>query len=90
MFIDTVGMKSADLKDKSLFWSFAARPSNSQDVGKEIKEIKSLSNRYGCALVISFYISKVFLLCRQLRVQAQDCNSVRGLKITEENVLPLL
>ena len=23
-FVDTVGIKSADLKDKSLFWSFAA------------------------------------------------------------------
>ena len=24
IFVDTVGIKSADLKDKSLFWSFAA------------------------------------------------------------------
>ena len=65
--LDTVGIKSADLEDKILFQSFAAselpsckeRPQTAICC-RMIGEITVSSDWFGCVLVISFYVAKVF------------------------------
>ena len=64
---DTVGIKSADLKQKFLFLSFPAFRTNCLDVGKDrrpqtvmcclegIREIKVSRDKFGRVLVISFF-----------------------------------
>ena len=79
-FIDTMGLKSACLKDN--FCSAALQTTKMQGkatkchmLPRMIREIKVSSNWFGCVLVISFYITKVLWLCWYLRVQAPDHNN---------------
>ena len=66
--VDTVGIKSADLEDKSLFQWFAAfrtaqmqgKATNCHTLFRMIRVIKVSNDWFGCGLVTSFYVAKVF------------------------------
>ena len=63
-----MGIKSAELKDKILFYSFVAfrtaqmqeKAANCYMLLRLIREFKVSSGWFGCVLVISFYVAKVF------------------------------
>ena len=68
MFVDTVGIKSADLEDKFLLQSFVAfrtaqmweEAANRHMLFRMIWGIKVSRDWFECVLVISFYVAKVF------------------------------
>ena len=67
-FVNTVRIKSADLKSKFLLYSFAAfraslMKGNAADcdmLHRMIREIKVPRDRLRCVLVVFLYITKVF------------------------------
>ena len=68
-FVNTVRIKSTDLKNKFLFQSFAAfcatlmkrKAAYYHMLVRMIREIKVPRDRFRCVLVVFLYVTKVFL-----------------------------
>ena len=68
MFVNTVRIKSTDLKNKFLFLSFAAfcatlmkgKAADYHMLVRMIREIKVPRDRFRCVLVVFLYVTKVF------------------------------